>query len=298
MNPRFVCGLAARLASVALPIIAVTSGALAQEQTASAAEAATPAADPGAEHDASADQDVTELAKKLQNPIGNLISFPFQSLTNFSYGPNHGAQEVLNIQPVIPIHITSNWNIITRTILPLVWQPSLQPAKSVPFGTAPITFSAFLSPANPVNGWLWGFGPVTQIPVASSPTLGSNVWGLGPTGVLVYMKGPWVSGVLVNDVISLGGQADKGTKYNAFLLQPFVNFNMKGGWYVGTSPILTANWLVSGDNAWTVPIGGQVGRVIKFGKLPVNLSLGAYANVVHPPFASPWQLKTQITAIF
>jgi len=248
-----------------------------------------------------ASQDVTELAKKLQNPIGNLISVPFQSNTNFTVGPNKGTQEILNIQPVIPFHITPDWNIITRAILPLVWNPSYQPAASVvPFGTAPIVASAFLSPAKPVNGWVWGVGPVTQIPTVSNASLGSNVWGLGPTAVLVKLAGPWVSGVLVNNIWSLGGTSQLGgTKYNNFLMQPFVNFNMKGGWYVGTSPILTANWLTTGNNAWTIPLGANVGRVIKVGgKLPINLSLGGYANVVHPELGATWQLRTQITAIF
>jgi len=262
--------------------------------------AATPSAAPAGD----ASDDVTDLAKKLQNPIGNLISVPFQSNTNFSVGPNHGTQEILNIQPVIPIHITPDWNIITRTILPLIWSPSYQPLTSVvPFGTGPITFSSFLSPSQTKHGWLWGVGPVTQIPVASSASLGSNVWGLGPTGVLVYSMGPWVTGVLVNNVWSLGGESGPGTdrnKYNNFLMQPFVNFNMKGGWYVGTSPILTANWLTTGNNAWTIPIGANVGRVMRFGKKapPINLSMGAYANVVHPEFGSTWLLRTQVTAIF
>jgi hypothetical protein len=266
----------------------------------SAPDAATESAPAPSDSSGSGD-DVTALAKKLQNPIGNLISVPFQSNTNFSVGPNHGTQEILNIQPVIPFHVGDNWNVITRTILPLVWSPSLQPAQSVPFGTGPITFSAFVSPSQTRNGWLWGFGPVTQIPVASSPTLGSNVWGLGPTGVLVYSNGPWVTGVLVNNVWSLGGQTGPNTtRYNNFLMQPFVNFNMKGGWYVGTSPILTANWLTTGDNAWTVPLGANVGRVIRLAKKapPINLSFGAYGNVVHPQFGSTWQIRTQITAIF
>jgi hypothetical protein len=93
-----------------------------------------------------ANEDTTALAKKLQNPIGDLYSFPFQGNTNFSYGPNKGTQEILNIQPVIPIHVNADWNVITRTILPLIWQPSLQPVQTVPFGTGPTTFSAFLSP--------------------------------------------------------------------------------------------------------------------------------------------------------
>jgi hypothetical protein len=287
------------IVAAATPLALLAGAAHAQQQ---ADSGAAPAASAAIDASASSDdqEDASALAKKLQNPIGNLISVPFQSNTNFSVGPNKGTQEILNIQPVIPFHIGDNWNIITRTILPLIWQPSYQPLASVaPFGTGPITFSSFLSPANPTNGWLWGFGPVTQIPVASSASLGSNVWGLGPTGVLVYMKGPWVTGVLVNNVWSLGGEGGPGgTKYNNFLMQPFVNFNMKGGWYVGTSPILTANWLTAGNNAWTIPLGMNVGRVIKLGKLPINLSGGAYANVVHPEFDSTWQLRTQITFIF
>ena len=247
----------------------------------------------------SADESTTDLAKKLQNPIGNLYSFPFQSNTNFNYGPNKGTQENLNIQPVIPVHINSDWNVIVRAILPLIWQPSLEPAHTVPFGTGPTTFSAFLSPANPSNGWLWGAGPVVQIPTISSATLGSSVWGGGPTGVLVYMKGPIVAGALANNVWSFGGTSGPaGTRYNNFLVQPFFNYNFGEGWYVGTSPIITANWLTSGNNAWTLPIGGNVGRVIKIGKLPVNLSAGAYGNVLRPQFGATWQLRTQITFIF
>jgi hypothetical protein len=286
------------IVAAATPLALLAGAAHAQQQP---EPSPTPAASAAADASASSDdqEDASALAKKLQNPIGNLISVPFQSNTNFSYGPNRGTQELVNIQPVIPFHLGENWNLITRTILPLIWQPSLAPLQSVPFGTGPTTFSAFLSPSQPTNGWLWGFGPVTQLPTASDPSLGSNVWGLGPTGVLVYMKGPWVVGALANNVWSLGGQTGLNpTKYNNFLLQPFINFNMKGGWYVGTSPILTANWLTTGNNAWTIPLGMNVGRVIKLGKLPINLSGGAYANVVHPEFGSTWQLRTQITFIF
>ncbi len=255
---------------------------------------------PDASGDTATGGSATELAKKLQNPIGDLYSFPFQNNTNFNAGPHQGTQDILNIQPVIPLHVTEDWNVITRTILPLIWQPSLQPAHTVPFGTGPTSFSAFLSPSKPVNGWLWGVGPIVQVPTASNSSLGSNVWGAGPSGVVVYMKGPWVAGVLVNNVWSFGGTSiPGGTKYNMFLTQPFVNYNFGGGWYVGTSPVITANWLTSGDKAWTLPLGGQVGRVIKVGgKLPFNLSLGAYYNALRPQFGSTWQLRTQVTFIF
>jgi hypothetical protein len=255
---------------------------------------------PAETQDTDSADDATALAKKLQNPIGNLYSFPFQNNINFNYGPHGGTQDILNVQPVIPIHINEDWNVITRTILPLIWQPSLAPAHTVPFGTGPTTFSAFLSPSNPVNGWLWGIGPAIQAPTISDKTLGSPVWGGGPTGVLVYMKGPWVAGALVNNVWSFGGTTGRGgTSYNMFLTQPFVNYNFGEGWYVGTSPIITANWLTAGNYAWTLPVGANVGKVVKIGgKLPVNFSLGAYYNALRPEFGSTWQLRTQITLIF
>jgi hypothetical protein len=250
--------------------------------------------------DASGANDATELAKKLQNPIGDLYSVPFQNNTNFNVGPNKGTQDILNIQPVIPIHINQDWNVITRTILPLVWNPSLQPAQSVPFGLAPTSFSAFLSPKNPDNGWVWGVGPIVQLPTITSKTLGSNVWGLGPAVVVVKLAGPIVTGVLVNNAFSLGGTSGRGgTRYSLFTVNPFFNYNFGEGWYVGTDPIITANWEASGNNAWTLPIGADIGRVIKIGgKLPVNLQIGAYYNALRPQFGSTWQLRTQVTLIF
>jgi hypothetical protein len=244
--------------------------------------------------------DTTELAKKLQNPIGDLYSIPFQNNTNFNAGPNKGTQDILNIQPVIPIHINEDWNVITRTILPVVWNPSLQPAQSVPFGLAPTSFSAFLSPKNPVDGWVWGVGPIAELPTITSKTLGSNVWGLGPAVVVVKLAGPIVTGVLVNNVFSLGGTSGPGgTRYSLFTVNPFFNYNFGEGWYVGTSPIITANWQTSGNNAWTLPVGADIGRVIKIGgKLPVNFQIGAYYNALRPQFGPTWQLRTQVTLIF
>ena len=148
-------------------IYAAAALAMAAPQVAQAQQETAPPVRVNAGAVAEAQQNASDLAKKLQNPIGNLYSVPFQNNANFRYGPNKGTQDILNIQPVIPIHLNADWNIITRTILPLIWQPSLQPAHTVPFGTGPITFSAFLSPAEPKNGWLWGVGPVIQVPTAS-----------------------------------------------------------------------------------------------------------------------------------
>jgi hypothetical protein len=237
----------------------------------------------------------SDLAKKLQNPVGYLISVPFQNNTNFNVGPRKGTQDILNIQPVIPIHLTENWNLITRTILPLVWSPSNQPGQSVPFSLGPTSATAFLSPSLPANGWVWGAGPTAQVPTITSKTLGSNVWGLGPAAVVVKMAGPIVAGFLVSNVFSLGGTpAPAGTQYSLFTFNPFFNYNFGGGWFVGSVPIITANWNGPGAK-WTLPVGAQVGRLIKIGgKLPVNLLIGAYYNAIRPEFGATWQLRTQV----
>ncbi len=284
-------------------IIVPGAGLLALSLLSTGAHAQSPAQPATVRVDAPDDDSegsATELAKKLQNPIGDLYSFPFQSNTNFNSGPHKGTQEILNVQPVIPIHINQDWTVITRTILPLIWQPSLSPTHTVPFGTGPTSFSAFVSPANPINGWIFGAGPVIQAPTISDKTLGSPVWGGGPTAVVVYMKGPWVAGALANAVWSFGGTSGTGgTSYNSLLVQPFVNYNFGGGWYVNTGPIITAAWPALRDKAWTVPVGGGFGKVVRIGgKLPVNLSLGAYYNAVRPQYGATWQLRTQVTLIF
>lgn len=295
------------VAATAVLAVTLAAGARAQPSPSlsptrtggAAARVQLPEDENAASADQAADNSATALAKKLQNPIGDLISVPFQNNTNFSFGPKKGTQNILNIQPVIPFHLNEDWNLITRTILPLIWQPSLQPAQTVPFGSGPTTFSAFLSPKRPVGGWVWGVGPVVQIPTASSTTLGSNVWGAGPTLVAVHLGGSFVYGALVNNVFSFGGSTARGTRYDTFTFNPFVNYNFGDGWFVGTVPIITANWLTTGSKAWTLPLGAQAGRLIKIGgKLPVNLLIGAYYNALRPQFGSTWQLRTQIAIIF
>ena len=140
------------------------------------------------------------------------------------------------------------------------WSGSRRSNRRKPCRSAPARRRSRLSSrrANPVNGWLWGVGPVVQIPTISNKSLGSNVWGGGPTGVLVYMKGPWVAGVLANNVWSFGGTPGLGgTRYNTFLTQPFVELQFRRGMVCRQPPIITANWLTSGNNAWTLPVGAD-----------------------------------------
>lgn len=247
---------------------------------------------------AHAEMSAQELAKISQNPVGNLVSVPFQNNTNFNTGPRDGTQNVLNIQPVIPINVNSEWNIITRTIMPVITQPGFTPGQDSTTGLGDIQFAAFLSPAQP-KGLIWGVGAIAQMPTNSNNRLGNDNWGLGPTFVVLKLEkgNPWVYGALVNNIWSLSSNKQGGS-YNNGLIQPFLNYNYSDGTYLTTSPIITANWKADNSERWTVPLGGGVGKIFHIGKLPVNTQLSAYYNVVKPDDAANWQLRVQVQFMF
>ena len=216
-----------------------------------------------------------DIAKESENPIGNLTVLPLLNYTNFGFGPHNGTQNILEFEPVVPIHLTPDWNLINRAVIPVVWNPDLSPFESVPQAFAPIDYSAFLSPRNPVNGWTVGAGPIVQIPTATSPTVGSSVWGLGPTAVVVHTSAHIVAGVLVNQVWSLGG-VDRPRRQALcdVPLEPFVNYNFGHGWFVVSAPIITDDGKPRTE--MDVPVGAVAGRIIKLGgKLPVKLDSAA-----------------------
>lgn len=239
-----------------------------------------------------------ELAKLAQNPIGNLVSVPFQDNVNLNAGPEKRTQNVLNIQPVIPFEVSRDWNIITRTILPVISQPGLAAGDSRTNGIGDLQFTAFLSPANP-GEWIWGVGAIVQAPTHSNAVLGNDNWGLGPSFVVLHLaKGdPWVYGALVNNVWSLS-TGSGAPSYNNGLIQPFLNYNFAGGTYLTSSPVLTVDWKAEGSNRWTVPLGGGIGHVFHLGKLPLNAQIGAYYNVVRPDNAPNWQIRAQAQFMF
>jgi hypothetical protein len=245
---------------------------------------------------AESDEDRTAaLAKAAQNPIANLISFPLQNNTAFGIGPYERAQNVLNIQPVIPFHITEKWNLITRTILPVVWQPNEQPTQGW-FGFGDLNPSLFLSPAKP-GKLIWGVGPAFVFPTATAEQLGQGKFSLGPSVVVLSTPGHWVIGALINNVWSVAGPHERAV-VNQMLLQWFVNYNMKKGWYFTSSPIITADWRAPSGNQAVVPFGGGMGRIMKIGFQPVNITGQFYGNAVHPAGASPWGMRLQIQFLF
>lgn len=237
------------------------------------------------------------LAKAAQNPVADLISVPLQNNTNFNIGPYSRDQDVLNIQPVIPLHLTKKWNLITRTILPIIWQPDTsQPTGQGWYGLGDLNPTLFLSPAHP-GKLIWGVGPAIVVPTATAPELGQGKLSLGPGIVLLTTPGHWVIGALANNVWSIAGTGSR-PPVNQFLLQYFINYNMKKGWYITLQPIITADWRASSGNAWTVPFGGGLGRIMKIGFQPVNISGQFYGNAAYPNGGSPWSMRLQIAFLY
>jgi hypothetical protein len=243
------------------------------------------------------EQSHTDLAKQTQNPVADLISLPFQNNTFFKTGPKGRTQNQLLIQPVIPIELNKDWNFIARPIIPLLNQPPFTDSQKRNFGLGNIQFQGFFSPKKKVCDWIVGFGPALEFPTNSGPDgrFGSDNWSAGPAFVALQMKGNWVYGGLLTQLWSYGG-SDPEVNVTAF--QPFINYNLKNGWYLSTSPIISANWAAKSSQQWTIPVGGGVGRVFKIGKQPVNASLRAYYNVQSPRNGSDWQLQLQMQFLF
>ena len=245
---------------------------------------------------ANADDKSTSLAKETQNPVANLISVPFQNNFYFGLGPDHVTAYVLNIEPVIPISLNQDWNLITRTIVPIISTPSAGPGIPSGAGLGDINPTFFLSPAGGSKKFIWGLGPTFTLPTATEPILGNQEWSAGPAAVALTMQGHWVAGVLANQQWSFAGWG--GNDVSAFLVEPFLNYNLKEGWAISSSPVITANWEISGRNAWTVPLGGGVSKLQWFGKVPIKFLLEAFAIPVRPPGGPTWQLQFEVTFVF
>jgi hypothetical protein len=261
----------------------------------------------------------SELLSTFQNPVGNLISVPFQNNVNFPIGQFSRVQDVLNIQPVIPFGLSSDWLLISRWITPVVYQPDLG-SSCVPSGPAltelcqirernsaasgganglgDLNPSFFVSPAHP-GRLIWGFGPAFLLPTATAPTLGQGKWGSGPSIVVLAQPQHWSLGVLSNNIWSFAGNRER-SRVNQFLTQYFVTRNFEHGWFLTSSPILTANWLASDHNQWLVPFGAGFGKMSKVGTQPVVWQLNTYYNAIHPrdlPYPK-WQVRLQVALLF
>ncbi|RLA03035.1 MAG: neuromedin U, partial [Gammaproteobacteria bacterium] len=212
--------------------------------------------------------------------------------TSLDWGPEEGTMNVLNIQPVLPFS-NGKVNFINRTIMPVMQQPKLTPDGDSKFGLGDITHTVFISPAAP-SAFTWGVGPVLTFPTATDDRLGVDAWSGGIGAVGLAMPGKWVVGALIQNVWSFSGDDD----VNQLLFQYFINYNMEGGWYLTTAPIITANWEADSGERWTVPVGGGFGKIFRIGSQPMNAQFQAFYNIDKPDFVGDWSLRFQLQFLF
>lgn len=237
------------------------------------------------------------LARQLANPVASLISVPFQ----FNYDSGIGVQENiqranLNIQPVVPFKLSANWNLITRTILPVVNFQGAAGAETGQLNFGDTVQSLFLSPARPgPGGVIWGVGPVALLPTATGQLSGLNQWGLGPTGVALVQRGPWTVGALANHLWSVANNGSN-SNVNATFLQPFLAYTTPTAWTISLNTESTYDWAAE---RWAVPLNLVVTKVTKVGNQ--LLSLGAGVRYwVDGPDSGPhgWGARLVATLLF
>jgi hypothetical protein len=236
--------------------------------------------------------DMGDIAKKLNNPVASLIQVPFQNNFDFGGGPNdEGFQYKLNIQPVVPISLNECWNVISRPIVPYIYQEDRLGTGSQS-GLGDTTLSLFLSPTN-TSPFIWGIGPDFYFPTATRSDLGAEKWGLGPTIVLLRQDKGWTYGILANQIWSYTGHEDRQRISNAYM-QPFLTYTTKKHTTFGINSESSYDWV---NNQWTVPINAFVSQLVKIGKLPVNFQFGGRYYADKPAGGPDWGLRFQITLV-
>jgi hypothetical protein len=252
-----------------------------------------------------------KLAKQLANPISSLISVPFQANEDFGYGPSHnGYKFTLNIQPVIPISINQNWNLILRTIFPVVSQHDLFYVENVPKslgitqnrsqdGLSDTTQSFFFSPKHPGPfGLIWGIGPAFLYPTGTHPLLGTGTFSIGPTVVVLKQMGGLTAGVLMNQLWSVAIQEGRQS-FSQMFLQPFLAYTTKTHTTFTLSTEASANWNNDpGDAKWTVPLIFQISQILKIGKQPISLQIGGKYYTDSPRYGPDWGVRFNLTLLY
>ena len=259
----------------------------------------------GAEADEAA-----KLAKQLANPISSLISVPFQANEDFGYGPTGGGYKfTLNIQPVIPISIGKDWNLILRTILPIVSQHDLFfvdvpkhsgfPAQNrSQDGLSDTTQSFFFSPKNPGPfGLIWGIGPVFLYPTATHPFLGTGTFSVGPTAVVLKQEGGWTVGALFNQLWSAAKDENR-SDFSQMFLQPFMAYTTKMHTTFTLSSEMTANWKAASGDQWTIPLIFAISQILKIGKQPISIQIGGKYYADTPRYGPDWGVRLALTLLY
>jgi hypothetical protein len=241
---------------------------------------------------AAAQPSEADLAAQLANPVAALISVPFQNNLDFGGGRGDAFRYTLNIQPVVPISLTSDWNLILRTILPVAYNERV--FSDYRFGLGDVTQSFFFSPSQPVNGITWGVGPALLYPTGTDG-LGQRQWGAGPTGVALRQSGPWIYGALVNHIWGMGGAPDGTEAVNTTFLQPFINYVTPSQTSFFLNTETTYDW---SRRQWTVPINAGVNQLVTIGGQNVQVGAGIRYYAEKPDGGPDWGIRLNLVFVF
>lgn len=236
-----------------------------------------------------------ELADKLSNPVANMISVPFQSNLDYGIGNYNGSKYTINFQPVVPIRLSANINLITRYIIPIVDQRDISGERQSEFGLSDATVSAFFSPAHPKNGLIWGAGPAFLVPIATNELLGTRKWGIGPTALLLKQATGITYGLLTNQIWSVAGDENRAD-VNQLFVQPFFAKSWKTGAGIGFNMEMTFNWETNSTLAFFNPV---VNSVTRMGKQPIQLAIGPRIPIGGSKAIRPdWGLRAVVVLVF
>jgi hypothetical protein len=233
-----------------------------------------------------------QLSVDEHNPFADFFKLPIESDTGFNVGPHHNAGESFSAEPLIPFRLNRDWDLFIRPDLAVTYQPS--PHEQ--FGLNDTQVSLFLGPHN-ASEWIWGIGPIFELPTATSDALGSGRWSAGPTAALVYSKDPWFNYILTYQLMSFAGDRDRGSIDETYL-EPQVSYNTESGWYLDCDPSITFDWTENEANGWAVPMGADLGKSFDSGKQPMSLEIGAYDFLKRPDGYPQWFIRLQITWLF
>jgi hypothetical protein len=240
------------------------------------------------------EDDSATLAKKLSNPISDLVSVPFQFNWQQKVGPLELSQFVLNVQPVVPFHLNREWNLIMRVIVPFVGQPPFFPGDLGEFGVGDMTTSFFFSPVSN-GGFTVGVGPAFVTTQSTQPTITSGKYSLGPTAVALNQSGPWTIGVLWNQVWSFAGDPRRRS-VNQMFLEPFLAYQATKTITLTVEAESTADWNATTDK-WTTPILFLLSKLSKFGVFPASYQMGGGFYPWHPANGPQWAIRAQIAIL-
>jgi len=255
-------------------------------------------------------ESLTEVNKKLTNPVSEVWSITFQQnnyVVSTISGQGDKWNSNLKFQPVTPVSLTKDWNLITRPVVtlfnstpypsvaqdPVTHQPRTEIKHTTALGDT--IWMENLSPAPSIAGnWLLGIGPTFIFPTAASDSTGQGKWQVGPSGIVGYLSKKWMLAAFVQNWTSFAGDSGRPDT-NHMNLQPIAAYFLKDGWSIAYSGNILADWKASSGNVWTVPLGVGVSKVLKLGRLPVKLALAAQYMPIHPDdFGQKWNVQVVI----